>query len=110
MLVYCVNIWVKPENVQEFIAATLKNAQNTIQEPDNFRFDVIQQADDPGHFILYEVYRDQAAVDSHRQTAHYAAWRDAVAGWMAQPRQGVKYSPLFPAEEEAWSTRRPARS
>ncbi len=69
------------------------------------RFDVLQQADDPARFLLYEVYADAAAVDAHKNTAHYIQWRDTVAAWMAEPRQGVKHRALFPSNDpQAWKT------
>ena len=105
MHVVCVHVHVKPENRDDFIRATLENARNTIEEPGNLRFDVIQSLDDPNRFVLYEVYRDEAGAAAHKETAHYARWRDTVAPWMAEPRQGVKYASLFPETEEGWATR-----
>ncbi len=104
MLVACVYVHVKPEGREQFIQATLENARQTIGEPGNLRFDVLQQADDPNRFILYEVYRDQAGADAHKQTAHYAKWRDTVAPLMAEPRKGVAHVPLFPQQAEQWKT------
>ena len=106
MNLVCVHIHVKPEHRVAFIEATLANARNTIQEPANLRFDVLQQADDPNRFVLYEVYRDDAGASTHKQTAHYAKWRDTVASWMQEPRKGVKHTPLFPADDDQWATRR----
>ena len=106
MYVVCVHVHVKPEHREAFLAASLENARGTVQEPGNLRFDVLQQADDPNRFLLYEVYRDEAGMESHKQTAHYAKWRDTVGPWMAEPRKGVKHVPLFPAEEQHWATRR----
>ena len=105
MLVVCVHVHVKPEHREDFIQATLQNARSTIQEPGNLRFDVIQLQDDPNRFVLYEVYRDEAGAAAHKQTPHYAQWRDSVAPWMAEPRKGVKYTSLFPESEEGWRTR-----
>lgn len=102
MHVVCVHVRVKPEHREAFIQATLENARNTIREPGNLRFDVLQQADDPDRFVLYEVYRDAAGMEAHKQTSHYAAWRDAVGPWMAEPRVGVRYTPLFPIDERQW--------
>lgn len=79
MYVACVHVHVKPEHRDDFIQASLKNAASTTREPGNLRFDVIQQADDPNRFVLYEVYRDEAGMESHKQTTHYANWRNAVA-------------------------------
>ncbi len=105
MYVACVHIQVKPEHGEDFIRASLETARNTIQEPGNLRFDVLQQADAPNRFILYEVYTDEAGSRAHKQTPHYARWRDAVAPWMAEPRRGVLYSSLFPELPEQWRTR-----
>ena len=104
MIVVCVHVHVTAEHRAAFIQATLENASRTIHEPGNLRFDVLQQADDPDRFVLYEVYRDQAGADAHKQTAHYAKWRDTVAGWMAEPRRGVRHSPLFPEAPTQWAT------
>ena len=99
MLVVHVHVHVNPESVEAFKKASVENARNSIQEPGIARFDVIQQADDPTHFILVEVYRNQEATVKHKETAHYAAWRDAVAPMMAKPRSAVKFANIFPGEE-----------
>jgi quinol monooxygenase YgiN len=106
MLVACVHVHVKAEHRAEFMAASLENARQTILEPGNLRFDVIQQADDRDCFLLYEVYRDEAGAKAHKETAHYARWRDAVAPWMAEPRRAVQYESLFPGDAGQWSARR----
>jgi len=98
MLIVHVFVHVKLESVDAFIAATLENARNSIREPGIVRFDVVQQADDPAHFVLVEVYRDEQAPAKHKETAHYAAWRDAVAPMMAQPRSSVKFANVFPSD------------
>lgn len=91
-----VYVQVKRQFVDQFIAATRKNHLASIQEPGNLRFDVLQQGDDPTRFVLYEAYRSAADAQAHKQTAHYLAWRDTVADWMAEPRQGVAYNGLLP--------------
>ena len=103
MFVACVHLHVKREHREEFLAATLENAKGTVREPGNLRFDVLQVADDPNRFMLYEAYRDEAGMEAHKQTAHYAAWRDAVADWMAEPRRGVKHGALFPTDPSQWA-------
>jgi autoinducer 2-degrading protein len=104
MFVVCVHVQVKPEHIEAFIAASRENAANTILEPGNLRFDVLQQADDPQRFVLYEVYRDEEASQAHKQTAHYGRWRETVADWMAEPRKGVPYKSWFPPKEQQWKT------
>jgi quinol monooxygenase YgiN len=99
MLIVHVHVHVKPEFIEPFRLASLRNARLSVQEPGIARFDVLQQADDPARFILVEVYRDAAAPGRHKETAHYAAWRDAVAEMMAEPRSSIKYANVFPADE-----------
>ena len=106
MHLVCVHVHVKPEFREAFIDATLENGRGAIQEPGNLRFDVLQQADDPNRFVLYEVYRDAEAANAHKQTPHYARWRDTVGEWMAEPRQGVQYVAMFPPSESQWATRK----
>ncbi|MFN3407556.1 MAG: putative quinol monooxygenase [Limisphaerales bacterium] len=96
MLVVHVHVQVKPEYVEAFVAATLANARESIREPGVAAFDVVQQEDDPTRFVLVEAYRTPDAPAAHKETAHYKAWRDAVAPMMAEPRSSVKFRNLFP--------------
>ena len=101
MLIIHVHVHVKLEFVETFKQVSWENAFSSVKEPGIARFDVLQQADDPTRFILVEVYRDVEATASHKATAHYAKWRDAVADMMAEPRSSVKFSNVFP-EDVAW--------
>ncbi len=98
MLIAQVYVHVKPDQVEAFKAATLENARNSVQEPGIARFDVIQQADDPTRFVLVEVYRDADAPARHKQTPHYAAWREAVADMLAEPRTSQHFANVFPGD------------
>lgn len=96
MHVTLVHVQVKPEHVDDFIAATRDNHLGAVAEPGNLRFDVLRQADDPTRFVLCEVYASAEDAAAHKQTPHYLKWRDAVADWMACPRQGVPYAMVYP--------------
>jgi quinol monooxygenase YgiN len=104
MLIVQVNVRVKPESVDSFRAATVENARQSIQEPGIERFDVLQQADDPTRFVLIEVYRDSGAPARHKETPHYARWRDTVAPMMAEPRTSLKFTKVFPPDPGASAT------
>jgi quinol monooxygenase YgiN len=103
MLVVHVHVHVKSECVDAFITSTRLNALASLEEPGIARFDVIQQVDDPTRFVLVEAYKTAAAPAQHKQTAHYATWRDAVADMMQSPRTSVKFETLYP-EDARWST------
>lgn len=100
MLIVHVFVHVKPDCVEAFKAASLENARRSVQESGIVRFDVIQQVDDPTRFVLVEIYRTAIAPAQHKETAHYAAWRDAVVDLMAEPRCSVKYANLFPVDAD----------
>jgi quinol monooxygenase YgiN len=103
MLVVHVHVHVKAESVAAFIDATRKNSAASLLEPGVARFDLIQRQDDPTRFILVEAYKSAAAPAAHKETAHYAAWRDAVADMMQSPRTSVKFDSLCP-EDARWAT------
>jgi quinol monooxygenase YgiN len=96
LIVVHVHVHVKPDAVEAFRAATLENASASVREPGVARFDVVQSVDDPTRFVLVEVYRNEGAPAAHKETAHYARWRDAVAPLMAEPRLGTRYVNVFP--------------
>ena len=101
MLIVHVHVHVKPESVAEFRQATIENARSSAQEPGIARFDVVEQQDDATRFVLIEVYRSPEAAAAHKETVHYARWRDTVANMMAEPRHSVKYNDVFP-EPQDW--------
>ena len=101
LLIVEVSVHVKPDAVEAFRVATLANARASVREAGIARFDVLQDRDDPTRFVLVEVYRTADAPAAHKATAHYAAWRDAVADLMAEPRTSRKFVNVFP-EDAGW--------
>ena len=101
MFIVHVHVHVKPECVDDFRQASVENARSSVQEPGIARFDVVQQQDDASRFVLIEVYRTPDAAATHKETAHYAKWRDSVATMMAEPRTSVKYGAVFP-DAQGW--------
>ncbi len=97
MFATLVHVYVNSDRIADFIEATRLNHEQSIKEPGNLRFDVLQDDSDPSKFILYEVYATQEAVNAHKETPHYLQWRDTVALWMSKPREGRKHTLLFPA-------------
>lgn len=47
------------------------------REPDCLVYEVNRSPDDPDQFLLYERYRDEAALEAHRTTPHF---REIVEG------------------------------
>ena len=81
-----------PEHRDAFIALMRKHAENCLKVEDGcLYFDVGVDRADAGIVVLYEVYRDQAALDSHAASAHLAKTRESYAT-MLKGRQRVEVS------------------
>ena len=102
MIVTFVHVWVKEQNIEDFKIASIENHRESIKEPGNLRFDVLQDDEDPSKFVLYEAYESEEASSEHKKTPHYLKWREKVADWMAQPRKGVKHQILAPVNKGLW--------
>ncbi|HNV72889.1 MAG TPA: antibiotic biosynthesis monooxygenase [Candidatus Ozemobacteraceae bacterium] len=96
MYVTLVKVVVRSLMVAEFIEACRVNHEHSIHEPGNCRFDILQSADDPTKFVLYEAYESEEAAMAHKKTSHYLQWRERVADMMAEPRRGDVYVGLYP--------------
>jgi quinol monooxygenase YgiN len=80
MISLTVSLQVVPGHLDEFVAAIRANAERSFtDEPGCLYFDVSQDQADDHHFMLYEVYADEAAVEAHRAAPHFKVWREAVA-------------------------------
>jgi quinol monooxygenase YgiN len=99
MFVVIANIQVRPECVEAFRAACIENSQGSLQEPGCFRFDVLQQHDDPTKFALFEIYRTPEDFAAHKETAHYAAWAERAAAMQAGQRSSAKYQRIHPEND-----------
>ena len=102
MIATCVIIEVKPEYINEFIAECIKNHNESVKEPENLRFDVLQNAETPTKFTLYEVYQTEKGIAAHRLTAHYNVWKNAVEVMMASARYGIKHNVICPTDIKEW--------
>jgi autoinducer 2-degrading protein len=99
MHVIHVHVHVRPGAVEAFRQATLVNAACSLREPGVARFDVIQQQDDSTRFVLVEAYRTVEAIAAHKETPHYAAWRDGVSPLLAEPRSSTKFTNVYPGDD-----------
>ena len=102
MIVTFVHVWVKQEYIDDFIHASTENHQQSIKEPGNLRFDLVQDSEDSSKFVIYEAYKSDVDAAKHKETIHYKKWRDKVASWMARPRKGEKYTIIAPNDESLW--------
>ena len=105
MLALWVKVRVKPEQRERFLKAIETDALGSERdEPGCYRFNVLQDEQDPDVYYFYEVYRDQAALEQHRTMPHYATWR-AAADTLEGPTQATRCVTVFPSAPGYWSGR-----
>lgn len=92
--VQVVYLEAQPERLEEFLREALDNAQASRAEEGVLQFDLLQQADSPTRFLLYEVYRDKAALEAHRATPHFARWVSHGVPLLTGERVRVLYRPM----------------
>jgi len=101
MLTLMVKLSVKPEKVDEFLAALEVNGRSAVRdEPGCYRFDVSRGIDNPSIIYLYEVYADEAALDAHREAPHYIKWRDTVKDWYSAEAERALATTVVPTDAE----------
>ena len=102
MLAIWVKVKVKPAEKQRFLKAIEEDAlASERDEPGCLRFNVLQDAQDENVYYLYEIYKDEAALEAHRAAPHYAVWR-AAADSLDGPTQPTRCKPVFPAARPYW--------
>ena len=98
MLAVIVMLRPKADRIDEFLAAITAQAEASLgEEPGCLRFDVLRIRDDPDAFMLYEIYADEEAfIEAHRSTAHYAVWDAAAAELLEGARTTILALPVTP--------------
>ena len=96
MLIVQVYVKVKETDIAAFIEETKENAVYSMLEKGILRFDVQQNLEDSQQFLLTEIYTDVEATIDHKNTAHYAKWKNVVEPMMSEPRLSVKYRNIYP--------------
>ncbi|MTH62787.1 antibiotic biosynthesis monooxygenase [Paracoccus shanxieyensis] len=95
MLVQLVHIKVLPGQRDAFIKAFRLNCDGTRREPGNIRFDLLCDPEDENSFHVYEVFRDDAALDTHRQTDHFRRCIALIDPMMETRRSKTFYTPVL---------------
>jgi autoinducer 2-degrading protein len=84
MFVNAVDLDIVPAEREKFLAAITENGMASVKEPGCRRFDILNLASDPNHFFLYEIYDNEAALKSHRETAHFKKYIATTANMVAK--------------------------
>ena len=93
LYVAAIDLDIKPADTAKYLEAAKENAAASMKEPGCRMFNIHVSEKDPNHVFLYEVYDNAAAIESHRQTAHFkkyaAITKDMVAKREVRPMTPV---------------------
>jgi quinol monooxygenase YgiN len=78
-----VELVIIPSEMPKFLEAIKENAANAVKEPGCREFNVSVLANRPNHVFLYEVYDNEAALNTHRQTEHFKKFAATTASMVA---------------------------
>ena len=78
-----VDLVVIPSEMPKFLEAIKENGANAVKEPGCREFNITVMANNPNHVFLYEVYDNEAALNTHRQTEHFKKYQAATANMIA---------------------------
>ena len=84
MFVNSVDLDIVPAEREKYLAAITENGMAAVKEPGCRRFDILNLASDPNHFLLYEVYDNEAAFRAHRATDHFKKYAATTASMVAK--------------------------
>ena len=102
MVAMWVKVRIKPDQRKKFLDAIEVDALGSERdEPGCLRFNVLQDEKDPNVYYLFEVYKDQAALEAHRTMPHYATWR-AAADTLDGPTEPTRCAAVFPSARAYW--------
>ena len=96
------------EHVEKFREASFGDSQGSVRdEPDCFRFDILQNSAEKNLFHLYEVYEDTAAFEAHQTTPHFKEWFARVQPWLEGKPEVVTMNTVFPSDQ-GWRKQKPS--
>ena len=95
MLINAIMYQFPDERADEAARLFAELRAESLKEEGGDGFEVLRgDADEPGTFVLYETWRDQAALDAHYATEHFARLGTNGVRSIATNRQAVKGTPV----------------
>jgi (4S)-4-hydroxy-5-phosphonooxypentane-2,3-dione isomerase len=83
---------VVPNAASQGVALLKQYRDGSLKQPGNLGVTLLQEADWPNRFIVYEGWKDQAAYEANEKSAHTAELRDKLKPIAASPYDRRNYS------------------
>lgn len=100
MYIFQVHHFIKPDQIEVYKSATLESARKSRLEPGVLRFEIFQDATNPAHFTLFEVYASMAARNAHLGTDHFLKWEEVYLAAQDHDGSDDEFIPVYPEERE----------
>ena len=101
-----VKIQMKAEYREQFLKEMWADAYGSEKkEPGCLMFNITHDKADPNVLYLFEVYRDDAAVEAHKKSPHFLKWLETTKEWLAAPLEITPCVTIYPPAD-SWKKRR----
>jgi quinol monooxygenase YgiN len=94
MLVQSVHFTFAPNDADRVEAMLRELREASRAEAGVVSFDIARSREKPNVFVLWEVYRDEAGLESHKQSEHYKRLVIDGVRSLAQQRMGEVAAPI----------------
>jgi autoinducer 2-degrading protein len=84
LYINAVDLDIVPGEIDKFLAALKENGAASVKEPGCREFNIHVLANNPNHVFIYEIYDNEAALQSHRQTEHFKKYAAITANMVAK--------------------------
>lgn len=100
-----VKVQIKAEFRDQFMKVMLADGVGSEKnEPDCLMFNIVSDAADPNTLYLFEVYKDDNAIEVHKKMPHFVKWVETTGDWLAAPLEINLCNTIYPPEN-AWAKR-----
>jgi (4S)-4-hydroxy-5-phosphonooxypentane-2,3-dione isomerase len=78
-----VDLDIVPTETAKFLEAVKENGEFAVKEPGCREFNITVLANNPNHVFLYEVYENEAALNTHRMSEHFKKFQATTANMVS---------------------------
>ena len=98
-------ITIIPEQREHFLSTIRDTALRSVRdEPGCVRFDVFRDRGNENRYLLYEVYTDETAFQTHLSTPHARRAMEGSNIWAESPFDATRADSIYPDSETAFET------
>jgi quinol monooxygenase YgiN len=100
-----VKIHMKAEFREQFLKEMWADAIGSEKnEPGCLMFNIVNDKADPNILYLFEVYKDDKAVEAHKKMPHFVKWLETTKDWLASPLEIMPSNTIYPPAD-TWKKR-----